>query len=76
MGREKRIAESRTKEILEKTKTPPAERSQVSGPSVSAVAPQPLAPPQKGAHALFNILLLFILPAILMVLVGKFIFKL
>jgi hypothetical protein len=72
MGREKRIAESRTKEILER-KTPESNRAEaVSAAPAAAAAPATVTSTGK---ALWHILLLFLVPAILLVVVGKLLIR-
>jgi len=75
MGREKRIAESRTKEVLEKKQ---GSEPRMESPRSGGVMPAPL--PEQGkagtAKALLEILALFLIPTGLIIVIGKLIFKL
>ena len=74
MGREKRIAESRAKEVLEKTKgTTEPRRAAPAGESAAASAPViPMAEKHTGtAKALLEILALYAVPVIIMLIVGR-----
>jgi hypothetical protein len=82
MGREKRISESRAKEVANnKTKEAPRpqERSAPATPAASA-APSASVPVPKGGtstgRAIFQILLLYLGPILLIILVGKLILRL
>ena len=75
MGRDKRIAESRAKEILDKTKgtneprrpSPAAE----SAPAAAAAAIPVVEKHTGTGKALLQILMLYALPVILMLIVGR-----
>jgi len=76
MGREKRIAESRAKEMLERSKV-----SSVPSQSAAKAQNNVSAPSADGGYtsslrALLHIVLLFLIPAFLLVVVGKLVFKL
>jgi hypothetical protein len=78
MGREKRIAESRTKEMMEGTKHGDALRPNAPTPSAVpnvAVAQAPVAHTGT-ARALLQILMLYLLPTLFLLVIGKFIFRL
>jgi hypothetical protein len=75
MGREKRIAESRTKDILDRGKTTEAPRANSTAASTAAPAVAPVSTMSTG-RAVWHILLLFLIPAILLVVVGKLLFHL
>jgi len=75
MGRDKRIAESRAKEILDKTKGGPEPRRTGAGGG-SAPAPAAAAIPEIEQHtgtgkALIQIVALYAVPVILMVIIGR-----
>ena len=75
MGREKRISDTRAKEIMDdKAKEAPR------APERSAAAAAPLAPMPKArtstGKAIFEIILLYFGPVALIYVLGKFVFKL
>jgi hypothetical protein len=77
MGREKRIAESRAREVLDRTanrQAGPAGRSEAVAP-----ASGPVVSPEKHtstAKALLEILALYLVPVVFILLIGKIIFHL
>jgi hypothetical protein len=75
MGREKRIAESRTKDILDRGKTTETPRANSTAASTAAPVATPPSTMSTG-RALWHILLLFIVPAVLLVVLGKLLFHL
>lgn len=87
MGREKRIAESRAKEILESKKAAAEGRRSGPAPAAAAPAPPPVAaaapvaaiPPAEHtgtAKALLQIVALYLVPVALMLIVGKLLLRL
>lgn len=84
MGREKRIAESRTKDIMDKKGSDPrvdSARNKASGSVGDSIASPAMAVPQPAAKtgpvkAIIQIILLFVIPTLLILVIGKVIFKL
>lgn len=74
MGREKRIAESRTKEVLEKKQSSDPRPETPRNGGVMAVQETP--PHTSTARALLQILMLFLVPTALIIAIGKLFFKL
>ncbi|MFH1265847.1 MAG: hypothetical protein ABIK89_08965 [Planctomycetota bacterium] len=75
MGREKRAAQSRAQELLEKT----GRNSDVAAGAPES-APSPAAPQDKPAtttrKAIVEIVLLYLIPILLIIVVGKLVLKL
>jgi hypothetical protein len=74
MGREKRIADRRAKDILEKSGEAIAPRREAPVTSAAAAAPVPAMAPAGHTgtgRAIVQIVLLYLLPTALMVVVGK-----
>ncbi len=77
MGREKRIAESRAKELLDRTDKPIEARRSPSGAlSADAVEPVQTAHHQSTAKTIVEILGLYLIPVGAVLLIGKVFFKL
>jgi hypothetical protein len=76
MGREKRIAESRAKEVLDK-KQPSEGRSGTVPVGSSPAMAMPEAPAHTStAKAIIEIVALYLVPVGVIILLGKFIFRL
>ena len=74
MGREKRVAESRAKEVLAKAQSPEPGRTGFPGASTGTAAPvvSPSEQQYMGAgQAVLRIFLLFLIPTLLILAVGK-----
>lgn len=78
MGREKRLAESRARESMEnRTKDAPRAPERTSPAPAATVTSSPIITAGTGTgKALFQILLLYALPVVLILLIGKLILKL
>ena len=85
MGREKRIAESRAKEMMDTKPKAPSKASERATPAASAPSGASIAAPYAAptgkvgtstGKALFQIFLLYVVPVVIIILVGKLIFKL
>ena len=76
MGRDKRIAESRAKEILDKDRPVERKPAQAASAPIAAAQAIPAAEHTGTAKALLQILMLYAGPVILMLLVGKFLLHL